>query len=64
MEGVTREKIKGLIKPDMLSDLTRLVLVNAVYFKGSWANKFDAKRTSEQVTVTDVRDLCPGFPPE
>lgn len=48
VEGVTREKIKGLIKPDMLSDLTRLVLVNAVYFKGSWATKFDAKRTSEQ----------------
>ena len=57
MEGVTREKIKNLIKPDMLTDLTRLVLVNAVYFKGSWATKFDTKRTSEQVTVTDVRDV-------
>merc|ERR1719430_853037 len=48
VEGVTREKIKNLIKPDMLTDLTRLVLVNAVYFKGSWATKFDTKRTSEQ----------------
>lgn len=43
----THDKIKDLIPAGVLSDLTRLVLVNAVYFKGLWANKFDAKHTSE-----------------
>ena len=45
---MTRDKIKHLIKKDMLSALTRLVLVNAIYFKGDWATKFDPKLTKEQ----------------
>jgi len=48
VEKMTRDKIKHLIKADMLSDLTRLVLVNAIYFKGDWAAKFDPKLTKEQ----------------
>ncbi len=43
----TSSRVKDLIGPGALSDLTRLVLVNAIYFKGSWAKKFDAKLTSE-----------------
>jgi serine protease inhibitor len=45
---MTRDKIKHLIKKDMLSALTRLVLVNAIYFKGDWAAQFDPKLTKEQ----------------
>jgi len=45
---MTNEKIKHLINADMLNALTRLVLVNAIYFKGSWASKFDPKLTKEQ----------------
>ena len=48
VENMTKDKIKHLIKEDMLSDLTRLVLVNAIYFKGDWAAKFDPKLTKEQ----------------
>ena len=49
VEKITQSKIKDLIKPDMLNSLTRLVLVNAIYFKGDWASKFDVKNTADQV---------------
>jgi len=48
VEKMTRDKIKHLIKADMLNALTRLVLVNAIYFKGDWASKFDPKMTKDQ----------------
>jgi len=44
----TREKIVDLLPPGILNELTRLVLVNAVYFKGSWAAPFPEKNTSQQ----------------
>lgn len=49
----TREKIKDLVSADSLNDLTRLVLVNAIYFKGNWLNKFDSKLT-EKKDFTDI----------
>jgi len=45
VEGVTRNKIKNLISSSDLGPLTRLVLVNAIYFKGLWKNKFDKNET-------------------
>lgn len=48
VENKTNKKIKDLISSDSLSDLTRLVLVNAVYFKGNWADKFDAAHTKKE----------------
>ena len=39
----TEGKIQDLIGNNMLNDLTRLVLVNAIYFKGLWRYPFDAK---------------------
>lgn len=43
----TEDKIKELIQPGILSPVTRLVLTNAIYFKGSWAAKFDPKETRD-----------------
>lgn len=48
VEANTQKKIKDLINADMINALTRLVLVNAIYFKGDWASKFDSKHTTEQ----------------
>lgn len=41
----TREKIDQLVGPEVLQPLTRLVLVNAVYFKAAWRNPFMRERT-------------------
>ncbi|KAF2899766.1 hypothetical protein ILUMI_06420 [Ignelater luminosus] len=45
VKNKTNAKIKDLIAPDSLNSLTRLVLVNAVYFKGAWDDTFDKKDT-------------------
>lgn len=49
VEGKTNNKIKELIvkTPQVLTDLTRLVLTNAIYFKGKWQFQFDAKNTQD-----------------
>lgn len=46
VEQQTNEKIKELIPQGVLDELTRLVLVNAIYFKGNWASQFDKNNTS------------------
>ena len=48
VEDKTNEKIKNLIPQGALDALMRLVLTNAIYFKGDWASQFDAAATSEQ----------------
>ncbi len=41
VEDKTEHKITELIPPGLLNALTRLVLVNAIYFKGDWASRFN-----------------------
>jgi len=41
----TQDKIKDLLKPGILNNLTRLVLTNAIYFKAAWIEPFDPKNT-------------------
>src|SRR5205085_7480210 len=48
VEKETREKIRELIPKGVITALTRMVLTNAVYFKGAWQFKFDKARTKEQ----------------
>jgi serpin B len=47
VENKTKDKIKELIKPGMLDSMTRLVLTNAIYFKGKWAAQFKPEQTQE-----------------
>lgn len=43
----TEGKITELVTADSFDENTRLVLLNALHFKGSWAHKFDESRTAE-----------------
>ena len=48
VEKQTKDKIKDLLAPGALDSLTRLVLTNAVYFKGSWAKPFKEDWTRDE----------------
>lgn len=44
----TNDKIKDILAPGSLDPQTRLVLANAIYFKGAWLTAFKKKDTSNQ----------------
>ena len=47
VSDMTNKKIDKLIEKDMVNGNTRLVLVNALYFKGDWEKQFDKKNTAK-----------------
>jgi serpin B len=47
VEANTNKKIKDLIPSGVLDSDTRMVLTNAVYFKGTWEVEFDKKLTKD-----------------
>jgi len=51
----TEQKIRDLLKPDSLDSQTRLVLANAVYFKGDWESKFDKNSTRGRTIFSAFR---------
>lgn len=46
VEKQTSDKIKDLLPAGTIDPLTRLVITNAIYFKGSWVKKFDKEKTT------------------
>jgi serpin B len=44
----TRNQIQEVVAPEDITDQTRLVIANAVYFKGAWSSAFDASRTGRE----------------
>lgn len=45
VETQTRSLVKQILPPGSVDETTRLILANAIYFKGNWSCEFDASRT-------------------
>ncbi|MFI5381820.1 MAG: serpin family protein [Tepidisphaerales bacterium] len=48
VEKQTHDRIKDLIAPGLIDPAARLILANAIYFKATWQNPFEARATSDQ----------------
>jgi len=46
VEEKTEEKIRDLLPPGSIDSMTRIVITNAIYFKGTWAEQFDPDGTT------------------
>jgi serpin B len=56
VEEETERRIVDLIPPEVINEMTRLVLVNAIHFQGNWLFKFDPKQTTRgEFTLLDGR---------
>jgi len=56
----TEQRIKNLLPKDSVNPLTRMVLVNAIYFLGEWREPFNQKWTHLQpfyLSATRTRDV-------
>ena len=54
VEEQTKNKIKNLLASGVIDTATRLVLANAIYFKGNWVDEFDESETHpEDFTLLD-----------
>ena len=53
IENQTRGKIRNAVGPDSFTPDTRVAIVNAIYFKGKWASRFDERGTrNEQFSIS------------
>ncbi|PIU20702.1 MAG: hypothetical protein COT18_00870, partial [Elusimicrobia bacterium CG08_land_8_20_14_0_20_59_10] len=53
----TGGRISGLFESASMTPLTRLVLANAVYFKGKWETPFNKEATSDQEFALDGGEM-------
>ena len=51
VEGKTNKKIKNLIPKGLINQTTRLVLTNAIYFKGDWKYIFKKSQTKKMLFI-------------
>ncbi|XP_030204370.1 leukocyte elastase inhibitor isoform X2 [Gadus morhua] len=56
VEKQTQDKIKNLLVPGLVDSQTRLVLVNAIYFKGKWDKPFKEEATEETAFKLNKND--------
>uniref|UniRef100_A0A8D2DL38 Antithrombin-III n=1 Tax=Sciurus vulgaris TaxID=55149 RepID=A0A8D2DL38_SCIVU len=56
----TEGRITDVIPSDAINELTVLVLVNTIYFKGLWKSKFSAENTREEPFYKADGKSCPA----
>ena len=49
----TQGKIQDILSPGSTDELTRMIITNAIYFKGKWGEPFEPRNTSEGTFWTD-----------
>ncbi|XP_051266158.1 leukocyte elastase inhibitor isoform X4 [Dicentrarchus labrax] len=59
VENQTQGKIKDLLAHGVVDNMTRLVLVNAIYFKGNWNKQFNAAATRDDKFRLNKNDTKP-----
>lgn len=57
----TKEKITVLIPPNSLSNLTRLVITNTLYFNAKWLSPFEEQNTKDGVFFTKQKEVKTAF---
>jgi serpin B len=45
----TENKIRDILQPDSIDDLTRLIITNAIYFRGNWMKQFRTFNTKDDI---------------
>jgi serpin B len=55
----TNKKIPELLPPGAIGALTRLILINAIYFLADWDNPFDHDRTSDRPFHVSANETKP-----
>lgn len=59
VENVTNDKIHDLVSPDSIGSDTRVILVNAVYFKGNRTYWFDTEDTFQGIFYVSEIETTP-----
>nr|XP_046226559.1 leukocyte elastase inhibitor-like isoform X1 [Scatophagus argus]XP_046226560.1 leukocyte elastase inhibitor-like isoform X1 [Scatophagus argus] len=59
VEKQTQGKIKDVLAQGVVDDMTRLVLVNAIYFKGNWNKQFKESATQDAQFRINKNDTKP-----
>ncbi len=57
----TEDKIKELVDENSLDEMTRLVLLNAIYFKADWKFAFDPNQTRQMLFYGENRQYITEF---
>ncbi len=52
----TNQRITDMLSPSDINSETKLMISNAVYFKGEWLNKFEKLRTAEATFFKDTEN--------
>lgn len=59
VKKITKNQITDVVSPSMFDARTRVVLINAIYFKGKWLHAFDPKKTKVGQFQTDAKSSVP-----